>query len=67
MVIDTNEMNMRWRYGRHTKRARELHQSAKQTVAYSYLVSRLPAHIALLWVASATSANRLQELKCQRL
>jgi len=45
----------------------EIYQSAKQTIAYSHLVSRFPAHIAPLWVASATSENYLRELECQRL
>jgi len=54
-------VNVRSNNGRHVKRAREWHQCAKQTIVYSpHLVSRSPAHIALWWMASATSENRLR-------
>jgi len=49
---------MRWKYGRHVKRVREWHQSAKQTIAYSHLVSRFPADIAPLWVAACSKVSK---------
>jgi len=58
MVIDTNEDEYTMEIWTPCQKTREWHQSAKQTIANCHLVSRFPAHIAPLLVASATSANR---------